>query len=389
MIKDGSVFLKTNSKKRSYLNMYHPYCEVSFIDSELVLDNKTNLKFRKDTFFPMDDNEKLKELCNEECSNIVFTSNNDNFQIFKYEYYKGWFYIECDYLSDGLLMHFLPKCVNSMDSIIIENDRTLLNKILFSDDLTSEQFIFDKNEYESSSTDKKYLETYSFSKDKVDEYSELIKDLYENYNQLSSDKKIISFDDILYSYDLLFDENGNKRNLDFNQLLKEDKDYDINIFYNTVFNLIYLNAYLKEVSSSVISEYIIPLQNSDYDNTIEINTVYRYDSTNNFDKNVIGVLDNTNKNSWNATTLMTYLESNNKNKINQNNRLENDIYNINEEKNIFSDGYNVSRAEYQMLTNKYINDNLYSEDFKISEKDFNDFSQYIYETWHEENEVQE
>lgn len=389
MIKDGSVFLKTNSKKRSYLNMYHPYCEVSFIDSELVLDNKTNLKFRKDTFFPMDDSEKLKELFNEECSNIVFTSNNDNFQIFKYEYYKGWFYIECDYLSDGLLMHFLPKCVNSMDSIIIENDRTLLNKILFSDDLTSEQFIFDKNEYESSSTDKKYLETYSFSKDKVDEYSELIKDLHENYNQLSSDKKIISFDNILYSYDLLFDENGNKRNLDFNQLLKEDKDYDINIFYDTVFNLIYLNAYLKEVSNSVISEYIIPLQNSDYDNTIEINTVYRYDSTNNFDKNVIGVLDNTNKNSWNATTLMTYLESSNENKINQNNRIENDIYNINEEKNIFSDGYNVSRAEYQMLTNKYINDNLYSEDFKISEKDFNDFSQYIYETWHEENEVQE
>lgn len=70
------------------------------------LSHPTNVKFRRDDFFiPRNNNEEgekqyLSQFFNENCSNILFTSINN--VIFKYEYYKEFFFIETDYLNDGL-----------------------------------------------------------------------------------------------------------------------------------------------------------------------------------------------------------------------------------------------------------------------------------------------
>lgn len=116
--KEGYIYLQTDSDKKEYLDLYHPKYQLEIKDIDDDELNKSNLSYPINLKFNINCLFSDNPFFNKEYSNIIFTSEKN--VIFKYEYFDDIFYIETDYLSDGLMMHILPKYINSMDNILIQ-----------------------------------------------------------------------------------------------------------------------------------------------------------------------------------------------------------------------------------------------------------------------------
>lgn len=366
-MRDGVVFIQSEEEKRRYLKQYHPKCTLyTYSDNEL--SHPTNVKFRRDDFFiPRNNNEEgekqyLSQFFNENCSNILFTSINN--VIFKYEYYKEFFFIEADYLNDGLVMHFLPKYINCMDNIIIQNDQDIMHNI------PPEIFYG-----ESQNTDIT-LKHHINNKELTLEEQNICVNAILNYDYSS---EILTSDEILYAQSLINYESLESFNI--NDVLDDD------VFVKIIEKLV-LSIY--DTSETGLSEYIIPINESlKYSNNIEIHAIYQYPSNVDSIDHVLGVLDKTNKDNWNKTTLMERTIDDNR--FIQNNKVDNYEYSI--DNTILQakiPKYHVDKepnVDY-IITNKYINDALYSEDYKKSYfEDVLSNEQYAFREWVDEDMI--
>lgn len=121
-----------------YLKRYHQKFIIKIETDENhdpeEIQSVVNLKISLDSLPVLSAN-----IYNDDYSNIAFTDNDNH--IFKYEYYKGWFYIRCDYLTNGLIMHVLPKEVNNMDYLILHNDEDTDAEGIHNDDESLHEYI--------------------------------------------------------------------------------------------------------------------------------------------------------------------------------------------------------------------------------------------------------
>ena len=126
-----SIFLKTDEEKISYLTRFHPYYKIELNRAQNdPITTEVNLKIK------ITDIERLLKtqitLYNDDYTNVVFTPFDDFTTIFKYEYYKGVFYIRMDSYHPFIALHFIPKEYNAENGgeIILKNDDYIKQRAL-------------------------------------------------------------------------------------------------------------------------------------------------------------------------------------------------------------------------------------------------------------------
>ena len=148
------IYIKIDSKR-----MYDPYnriLAVLIVDNKninevLLKENLAEIMYRPPSeFYPFDWGNKetkvhvynfknddiniLYPYFNSDMSNIVFTPQNDLNTIYKYEAYKGVFYIKLQPFSQYIRMHILPKAYDCSSSILVFRDDMLTNEHLLKTD---------------------------------------------------------------------------------------------------------------------------------------------------------------------------------------------------------------------------------------------------------------
>lgn len=106
------IFLADQGKLEYIKDNFHPYFDIQ-ITSEIIPENVNNfvnfvLPIDKIDAYDFSDESGLRKFFNEDFSNVVFTSNN-NEDLFKYEVYKKVYFIRMPSFFDTIRMHILPK----------------------------------------------------------------------------------------------------------------------------------------------------------------------------------------------------------------------------------------------------------------------------------------
>lgn len=94
------------------------------------------------TNFQNDDISVLYPYFNNEMTNIVFTPQNDPKTIYRYEFYKGVFYIQLKPFSQYIRMHILPKAYNCSNVVLLFRDNEMTYENI---EKTDDYYHYDKD----------------------------------------------------------------------------------------------------------------------------------------------------------------------------------------------------------------------------------------------------